>query len=252
MALPPRWPVLLLLESAMTGQRLDSQFAVTGDLNTDGTVQPIGGVAAKIRGAVKGDCSIVAIPEKNSRAVYDKALMDGLKSVLEAQIFSLSHFDQAIALARLEREENVKEALREFELVQTAYRNSPSNFSRNLRHPKMIQKLVKIIELAPNHLSAEVLLAHAQNRAPSALSLDGSFSFIDKNAFQIVNVIEKGKVAETNDLDPSQVGQCHAVIAPIQTEAGQAHLEVGGSIAALWRTASYLADGSSQCGPQLQ
>ena len=43
----------LLLESAFSGCRLDPRFAVTGDLNADGSVQAVGGVGAKIRGCRK-------------------------------------------------------------------------------------------------------------------------------------------------------------------------------------------------------
>lgn len=42
----------LLLEGLFTGTVWDSAMAVTGDLNADGSVQPVGGLPAKIRSAV--------------------------------------------------------------------------------------------------------------------------------------------------------------------------------------------------------
>ena len=49
----------------------DPKFAVTGDLNSDLSVQPIGGVTAKIRGATKAKCNIVAVPYANAKGLAD-------------------------------------------------------------------------------------------------------------------------------------------------------------------------------------
>ena len=40
-------------------------------MNADGSVQPIGGVQAKIRGATKGSCKLVGVPVKNEKSVQD-------------------------------------------------------------------------------------------------------------------------------------------------------------------------------------
>ena len=61
----------LLMEAALTGKTWDPAFAVTGDMNADGAVQPIGSVAAKIRGASNGSCKLVAVPAKNEASVSD-------------------------------------------------------------------------------------------------------------------------------------------------------------------------------------
>ena len=55
----------LLLDSLITGGKLDEQFSLTGRLNVDGSVQPIGGVAAKVSGATAGGRKIVGVPKAN-------------------------------------------------------------------------------------------------------------------------------------------------------------------------------------------
>ena len=45
---------------------IDSEFACTGDISADGNVQKIGGVGAKVRGAARKGCELVAIPVGNS------------------------------------------------------------------------------------------------------------------------------------------------------------------------------------------
>ena len=196
----------LLLESAFTGAAMDPEFAVTGDMNSDGSVQPIGGVEAKLRGAENLECDVVAIPAKNAMAISDQVLMDGFEQILEIQVFTISDFEEALGLARQNKREDLQQALQEFETIQNVFRQNPSRFNGFLRHPTMIAKLEGILAVAPHHLSAGILLAIAQGRAPDTLSLHGSFSFIDRNTFQILSVIdESGKVSDTVKLDDDQL-----------------------------------------------
>ncbi|MGI9240916.1 MAG: S16 family serine protease [Verrucomicrobiales bacterium] len=204
----------LLLNSAITGSKIDPGFAVTGDMNADGSVQPIGGVEAKVRGATNRDCTHIAIPSKNVPAVYDAVLIGGMAPLMKIQVFSISDFDEAFALARAERGagDKVQSALDEFAKVQAVYRKNPKGFGKTLRHPKMVEKLEAISDAAPNHLSAKILLAYARGNQPKSLSLAGSVSFIEKNAYEIFDVIENGRVAAVQGLDKDQVADALSLL----------------------------------------
>ncbi|MEM6277854.1 MAG: S16 family serine protease [Verrucomicrobiota bacterium] len=195
----------LLLESAITGKKLDSSFAVTGDLNTDGSVQPVGGIDAKIRGASAEDCTHVAIPDKNVFAVYDSIINDGFSSVLKIQVFSIEDFDEALALALVDRERSLQKSMEQFRQVIALYEQSPQEFSSKVKHPKVVSQLKEILETVPNHLSAKVLEEYASGKFPKRLSLHGSVEFIENRAFSIFDVIEDGKVARLDELSENQV-----------------------------------------------
>ncbi|NRB73298.1 MAG: hypothetical protein HRU46_02970 [Verrucomicrobiales bacterium] len=202
----------LLLESLIIGEALDPGFAVTGDMNADGSVQPIGGVEAKIRGATKDDCTHIAIPKNNITALYDTVLMDGIAPIMKIQAFSIATFEEALALARSEKPLSVEVALNEFSAIQDLYRKNPSGFAQTIRHPQVVEKLTKVIEASPNHISASLLLAYATGQGPKSLSLHGSFSFIDENAYQIVGVIKDGEVDELGDFEQDQVADAVALL----------------------------------------
>ncbi|MDF1657545.1 MAG: lectin-like protein [Verrucomicrobiales bacterium] len=202
----------LLLESAITGDPLDAGFAVTGDMNADGSVQPIGGVEAKLRGATNQKCSTIAIPFDNVTSVYDSVVMDGIRSIIEIQVFSINSFDEAYSIARSTKSESVQSALNGFSEIQEIYRKNPTAFYNSIRHPKAIERLQEILKGMPNHLSASILLTFAQGRIPDSLSLPGSFTFIDQNAHQIVDVIQDGEVSELQDFDHDQVSDALSLL----------------------------------------
>ncbi|HSI85911.1 MAG TPA: S16 family serine protease, partial [Candidatus Methylacidiphilales bacterium] len=64
---------------------LDPNFALTGDITVDGKVRKIGGVAAKIEGAVADGCKVVAVPEDNSEDVADMVLLTSPQALTTIQ-----------------------------------------------------------------------------------------------------------------------------------------------------------------------
>ena len=97
----------LLLESAITGKKLRDDLACTGDMNSDRTVQPIGGVVDKIRAAKKEGCNIVLIPEKNLPAVMDAAIDGEIELLTSIQIISVKDLDQALQVAFVDNDEKI-------------------------------------------------------------------------------------------------------------------------------------------------
>jgi hypothetical protein len=164
----------LLLESALRGVALQPDFAVTGDMNADGSVQPIGGVAGKLRGATKGGCKVAAIPEKNSVEATDLALTDGAAPFLGIQVFSISHFDDAVKLA-VRDDATLRVLCESFAAIAAKIRAAPST----LRQAETIAGLRNLVRQAPAHLSARLLLAIAEDKLPAALSPPGSLNAIE-------------------------------------------------------------------------
>lgn len=164
----------LLLESAIRGVPLQPDFAVTGDMNADGSVQPIGGVAGKLRGATKGGCRYAAIPAGNIASATDLALTDGAAPFLALQVFTISSFDDAAKLALLQ-DAALKAVIDSYQVIATKIKAAPAS----LRHPDTVTALRNLAKTAPHHLSARLLLALAEDKLPAALSPAGSLHAIE-------------------------------------------------------------------------
>ncbi|RBP36599.1 Lon protease-like protein [Roseimicrobium gellanilyticum] len=196
----------LLLHSLFTGKELDPTFAVTGDMNADGTVQPIGGVAAKIRGATKGHCKLVGIPVKNEASLRDVLLMDGPAPFASIQIFSITKFGEAEALALAQKPAATQAAISEMNRVQEVLMRNPGQMGLWLRNQHVIAKLQQVLKDAPNHLSAKYLLMHASGKAPLTLSLAGSLTTIDDNAGELLAAIKSNRGEAFDSMGKSSVG----------------------------------------------
>lgn len=195
----------LLLESAITGKTWDQAFAVTGDMNQDGSVQPIGGVSAKIRGAANGECKIVAIPMKNESALMDVLLMDGPNALCKTAVFGISNFDEASALASTERPETLQRALDEFMVMREVLLRDPRAQPQILRTAQAVERLQSILQKAGHCFSAKHLLLYAQGRLPSSLSLSGSIQETDSSGQALIHAIKQDFNSVSN-LRPDDVG----------------------------------------------
>jgi hypothetical protein len=164
----------LLLDSLFSGNELDDEFAATGDITADGMVQKIGGVAAKIRGATKEGCKIVGIPEDNAKGVADVLLMDGPQQLIDIQIFTLEDYDQALAVARKDKSQEVQATLDSFQKIADKVKTD----HELLKNSKVQSLLQQVLEQMPNHLSAQLLLDYAQDMAPTQLTVGGTFQEI--------------------------------------------------------------------------
>jgi hypothetical protein len=196
----------LLLNSLITGKENDPQFAVTGDMNSDGSVQPIGGVAAKIRGATNGKCKLVAIPVKNESSLGDLLLSDGPAPFAKIQVYSISSFDEAEALALMDKPAPTQNAIAEMAAVQQVLLRDPGQIGSWLRNPHVIAKLQAVQKLAPNNLSAKYLLMFATGKVPQSLSLAGSLDAVENAAADLISSIKANKGQNANALRKDVVG----------------------------------------------
>ncbi|WP_038171481.1 S16 family serine protease [Verrucomicrobium sp. BvORR106] len=190
----------LLVESLVLNVELDPGFSVTGDLNADGSVQPIGGVIAKLRGAAKGGQKIAAIPQKNRTSALDLAVGEGATPFVGLQLFSVDTFDEALALARKDRAPALAEALTAFDAVSARIRSSPGL----LGTPAIREALGGVVTAAPNHVSARLLLAMAEGRLPGQFSASGSLDAVDQ-AVATIREATDTDLSATSSLDSGKL-----------------------------------------------
>ncbi len=167
----------LLLDSLLSGTDLDKEAAVTGDMNADGSVRPVGGVPDKVRAAGRKRCSVVCIPRKNAEALEEYAVAYGPEILAAAHLFDVATFLDARALVSVPRSEAMERALLSFQDIQRAL-PLQTNPTAWLRNPKVIERLKSILADAPESFSARALLTIAEGRAPRQLSLRGSFEIV--------------------------------------------------------------------------
>ena len=178
----------LLTESIITGDEIDQGFAATGDMTATGAIRRIGGLSGKIRGAVKKGCTIVGAPKDNTQSVNDMYLNEGISPLIGVQVFTLSTFDEARAVAMSKRGEDLQTAIDEFTSVQKVLQRD----EKLVRNAKVLAKLKKIVQLAPNHQSARLLYLHGVGRGPNQLSLPGSLTAIDQAAGAFGTIMQDG------------------------------------------------------------
>lgn len=195
----------LLLESVIKGTDLDPAFAVTGDLNADGSVQPIGGVHAKLRGATNLKCTLLGIPAKNAIHATDIFYTEGLKPFLRIQVFAFAKFDDALAVARAAKPPEIAAAISDFAALAKAAAAAPNS----LRAPDAIAKLRSILQRAPSHHSAQVLLQFATDKLPKTLSPAGTLSEIDQATGDLETAI-RGDLTANTKLDGGQVAKARS------------------------------------------
>lgn len=191
----------VLLLSSLEGIDLDPKCAMTGDITVDWKVRKVGAVAAKLRGATVDGCLYAAIPVENESALNDMALLWGDSALWDIQTLSIATLQDAVAVVRTDRAPALAEALRLFSGLQPLLTKS----GRNALHDLSTQStLRRIVELAPNHLSARLLLAIAENRANTTLSAGASLYEISVISYPYRDILS-GRDRVTRIMLPSSV-----------------------------------------------
>ena len=161
----------LLMLSTLEGFELDPKCAITGDITVDWKVRRVGGVPAKLRGAMLDKCTMAAIPMSNASATADAVVMYGPQAVYGTQVFAIETLQDAVAVCRKDRAVDLTEASRLFAGLQTKFTVDEAG---TLRDPATLQTLRRVVALAPNHLSATQLIAVIDGTAPKTLSANAT------------------------------------------------------------------------------
>jgi hypothetical protein len=155
-----------LMLSIIENFEIDPKLAITGDVAANGKLHPIGGIAAKIRGATNAGCKIVAVPAENYDQVVDAFVYEGPGLLINMQVIGIENLDDAAALARTDRQPKLKQAIALFADVQRMLKSTPDR----IHEPETLDRLNHVLELAPNHMSAKLLLLLGGNEQPKKLS----------------------------------------------------------------------------------
>ena len=202
----------LLLESALRGVAIRPEFAMTGDMNADGSVQPIGGVAAKLRGATKGGCTIAAIPAQNYTEAADLALTDGPGPFLGIQVFTIARFDDAVRLA-VSGDIQLQAVLDSFSIIAAKIKATPAA----LRQPETVSALRNLAKTAPDHISVRLLLAMAEGKLPATLSPAGSLQAVELAVTDALEGTSQEVLAKSN-LDRGKVSAARSRLQQLRTK----------------------------------
>jgi hypothetical protein len=192
----------VLMLSTIKGFDIDPQFAVTGDLSAEGKVRVIGGVGAKLRGAHDAGCTIVAVPNEDLEELIDAVIFNGTTELTNTQVIGISTLDDAVAIARSDRDPNEQQAIDLFSEIQKSMQASTDY----LHSDDALTKLTKVTQLAPNHLSARLLLQIAQNTARRHLTPMASIYYAQMELVSVIPVLtEKDVATGTQHLMPAAV-----------------------------------------------
>lgn len=206
----------LLMNSLITGTKLNEAIAVTGDMNASGEVQGVGGIFAKLRAAKKGGASIVAIPQSNRIRVIDLVLLEGISPVLNQQIFTITDFDQAFELAKADSTQqpvNLSIAIDKYSKLIEKLRSR----KLNLQSAEVNKELDAIVRLTPNHLSARTLQLYLTKRIPKTLSLSGSLAIIEQTLGSIPEAA-KSDINSSNNSQLSSLGDIQSDLRSIRSK----------------------------------
>lgn len=165
----------LLLDTIMAGHELDDEFCCTGAITSDGRVEAIGGVVQKMQAAVRRDAKLAVLPQSNRKEIGDLILLEGLDSVLNLEVFTANKYDEALSLARSDRNSELTEAR---ELYASIVKVIEKNGEEILTNPKVQERLDQVLAKAPNHLSAKYLKEWGEGNKPTQLSVFGSLDMI--------------------------------------------------------------------------
>jgi hypothetical protein len=128
-------------------------------------------VSAKLHGATLDKCLYAVIPEDNETAFADMGCLYGHSALWAVQVFSVERMQDAVSIARKDRSPELAQAINLFADLQPQLNR---NEVMALRNPKVIDALHKILELAPNHLSAKYVLALSDGTFSPKLSENGT------------------------------------------------------------------------------
>jgi len=163
-----------MILACIRGVQIDPNLAITGDISANGKVRAIGGVSAKLRGAIASKCTITAIPMENEGQLVDAVTYSGPNVAMDTQVIGISSLEDALGIVRIDREEKLRQAIEKFASFQAAANGKPAY----LKTKDARDRLTAVLAAWPSHLSAKVLLAVAQNKQPHTLSAAASYYYV--------------------------------------------------------------------------
>lgn len=176
---------------------LDESISYFGDVNADGTVQPVDGMVKRLMENPGTLCQIVVIPEADLFQAEDLLLLNGPDTFIKTQLIAVEDLDAAMSFGGKIRSDSTDQAIKLFDEIQRVLQRPGGEKLITNSHVRM--RLKKVVKLMPEHVSARQLLLLSLNRPPRQLSLSASIDLI----FEALDpVIEKGEIDMYGHLDP--------------------------------------------------
>jgi Lon protease (S16) C-terminal proteolytic domain len=192
-----------MIVSVIRGFQIDPDLAITGDISANGKVRAIGGVSAKLHGAIASKCTIAAIPLENEGQLVDAVVYNGLSLVSDIQVIGIGSLDDAIATVRIDRDDKLKQAIALFASIQQSIKDKPGF----LKSEDALAQLRQVLDLEPHHLSAKVLLSIAQNKQPKTLSAGASLYYMSVAVKPMAAILAERQESRQKNQVPSAAVQ---------------------------------------------
>ena len=158
----------VLLHSMITGTKVDSKIILCGGLGKAGVVTPASALGLRLRNAPDHGAMTLGVALESEPEIRDLALMGEPATLLRCEVIGLVTFPDALALAASNPPENLAKARELFQSIRTACAATP--VGTFIKNPKVQQKLNEVLTLAPQHLSARLLLQAGTGKLPGRMT----------------------------------------------------------------------------------
>lgn len=177
----------ILLESFFTGNEVSDDTICMGALNSDGSIQTVGGAVSRIKRAHEAGAAVVLLPAGNQYALSDLALLGKARVLSQVQVFSVESFEDAWEVARVNRPAHVELSIRKFAAIQDEFEER--GVMNVLNQASVQTRLDAILKRTPNHASARVMIDVVRKNLPPTLSLNGSVEQLYQNHLRLAEVL---------------------------------------------------------------
>jgi hypothetical protein len=183
---------------------------VIGAIRADGDLDPVSNPIPRLLAAMRGGAERVLLPEKMFKQVTDVLVSEGPAAFAKTQIFTISNFEDAPAIASASPEATIVRAIRRFADVERMLRAAGANADSALREPALKEALRDVLTIAPSHMSARLLLGRTTGQYMT-LSIEGSLTALEAMCTTMLKAARS-----RNPTDLSQLP-----IAAVQAEAAR-------------------------------
>ncbi len=165
-------PLALTLDSLFTGDGVSPKVAAVGMVDRDGTVVPVPQLMLRLRFASAEGVERLIIPAENADDLLDFIVLGKVEPLLKIQVFAVKTLADASSVAAETLDVKLQNAVYKFEeLRDVALARDPAG---TMRTDAVRGHLTEILDAAPNHLSAALLLRYATREVPERMTLQGS------------------------------------------------------------------------------
>jgi hypothetical protein len=196
------------VDSMLAGWTPDPGLAVIGAVQNNGDLVPVTNPIPRLLAAMRGGAERVLLPEKMFKQVTDVLVSEGPVAFAKIQIFTISNFDDAAAIASASPEASIVRAIRRFAEVERMLVAGGPDADATLREPACKEALREVLTTAPSHMSARLLLGRTTGQY-TTLSIEGSLTALES---MCTTMLKDSSVAEPHgsDTTPNATVQAEA------------------------------------------